>query len=218
MFKYIISLGEKCHTASFLKRNNFKKASYPFDWIFSNPLMIAHCIDDNFKIFLDKSYYTLENTNYPIQTHKFYYPCGLTMFNHHNPINDNDFKYFERCIYRFKNLLDSEDNKLFIIMFVNNKNNLSDYQNDIIFLNNKLKEKTKNFKLLFILHRCKGFQYHEWLEIEEIKDIDILELYTITPSTGTEFGFIVNEINYPYEKDNIYMDNLLKIKYRLDDI
>ena len=39
-FQYVISLGAKCHTAAFLKRNNLKKASYPFDWIFSDLDMV----------------------------------------------------------------------------------------------------------------------------------------------------------------------------------
>jgi hypothetical protein len=213
--KYIISLGEKCHTSSFLKRNYLKKASYPFDWIFSNPYSIMHCLDTKFKIFLDKSYYTFNNPNIKIQTHSFYYPDGLTMFNHHNPLNLDDFNYFERCIERLNNVLESDENKLFIIMFVNNKFEISDYIQDIILLNNKLKEHTKNHKLLFILHKCIGYQWHEWKEIE---NIDVLELYTCVPSVGTEFGFNVNDIVYPFEKDNVYMDEIIKSKYDFSSV
>jgi hypothetical protein len=213
--KYIISLGDKCHTASFLKRNNLKKASYPFDWIFSNPYSIMHCLDTNFKLFLDKSYYTINNLDLKIQTHSFYYPDGLTMFNHHNPLNLNDYKYFERCIQRFNDILKSDENKLFIIMFVNNKYEVSDYINDILLLNNKLKEYTLNHKLLFILHKCVGYQHHEWKEIDEI---DVLELYTCVPSVGTEFGFNINDVIFPFEKDNIYMDQIIKSKYYLNNV
>ena len=109
----------------------------------------------------------------------------------------------------FKNVpaVKSGNNKLFIIMFVNKKNNISDYIQDIVLLNNKLKEHTVNHKLLFILHKCIGYQWHEWSEYE---GIDILELLTCFPSVGTEFGFNINDIFYPFEKDNIYMDEIIK--------
>ena len=54
---YTCSLGNLCHGSQILKRNNYKKCSYPFDWIFSNCENIIHCIEDDFNIFLDKSYY-----------------------------------------------------------------------------------------------------------------------------------------------------------------
>jgi hypothetical protein len=38
--KHVCSLGSLCHSSQILKRNNLKKCSYPFDWIFSNPLVI----------------------------------------------------------------------------------------------------------------------------------------------------------------------------------
>jgi hypothetical protein len=59
IIKYVCSLGPRCHTASFLKRNHLKKASYPFDWIFSDIDMITHCLEDDFNIFLDKQYFTI---------------------------------------------------------------------------------------------------------------------------------------------------------------
>jgi hypothetical protein len=43
---YTYSLGNLCHGSQILKRNNYKKCSYPFD-----------CLEDDFNIFLDKSYY-----------------------------------------------------------------------------------------------------------------------------------------------------------------
>lgn len=40
-----------CHASSLLKRNNYKKYSYPFDWIFSDCNIILDCIKTNFKFF-----------------------------------------------------------------------------------------------------------------------------------------------------------------------
>ena len=53
---YTCSLGNLCHGSQILKRNNYKKCSYPFDWIFSNYDIIINCLEDDFNIFLDKSY------------------------------------------------------------------------------------------------------------------------------------------------------------------
>ena len=36
-FDYIISLGNDCSVAGSLRKLKFKEASYPFDWILSNP-------------------------------------------------------------------------------------------------------------------------------------------------------------------------------------
>ncbi len=68
-FNSFCSLGTLCHSSQLLKRNKLKKCSYPFDWIFSNCDIIHHCISDDFKIFLDKSYYiniNLINVDIPI--------------------------------------------------------------------------------------------------------------------------------------------------------
>ena len=115
---YTCSLGSLCQSSQILKRNNLKLCSYPFDWIFSNCDNIIHCIEDNFNIFLDKSYYiNISPTN-----------CGHSkyhnvMFNHHNPlINIDHYNYYVRCVDRFKTLLQKQEHKLFIMIFVNINN------------------------------------------------------------------------------------------------
>ena len=47
----IIPIGSDCGVAELLKKYNLRNASYPFDWIFSTPVMIQHCINDDFKTF-----------------------------------------------------------------------------------------------------------------------------------------------------------------------
>jgi len=72
---HICSIGSLCHSSYFIKSNNFKRESYPFDWIFSNIGTIKHCIEDNFKIFLDKKYYTRiakPNDKEQKQNHSYY--------------------------------------------------------------------------------------------------------------------------------------------------
>jgi hypothetical protein len=73
--KYVCSLGTLCQSSQILKNNNLKKCSYPFDWIFSNYDIIIRCIEDDFKIFLDKSYYISRPDNKC--GHSYY--CGLIM-------------------------------------------------------------------------------------------------------------------------------------------
>ena len=78
---YTCSVGSLCHSSQILKRNNYKKCSYPFDWIFSNYDIIIDCLEDDFNIFLDKSYYNIISET----------QCGhskylYNMWWHHNPL------------------------------------------------------------------------------------------------------------------------------------
>lgn len=50
-----ISLGENCNSSWYIKETDNKKASYPFDWIFSSPEIIIHAVKDDFKSFLNKA-------------------------------------------------------------------------------------------------------------------------------------------------------------------
>lgn len=101
-----ISLGPTCTTAWIIKENKKKKASYPFDWILSNPDMIQDILKDNFDKFIDKKYYTF--TPYEITLsadvygHELY---GHSIFVHRNPKDiEEDYSYTLRTVDRFKNL------------------------------------------------------------------------------------------------------------------
>ncbi|WP_158302359.1 DUF1796 family putative cysteine peptidase [Sodalis glossinidius] len=54
---HIVSLGSHCLAASILKKLGIKKYSLPFDWNFTHPGMVIDCLNDNFKVFLDKKYH-----------------------------------------------------------------------------------------------------------------------------------------------------------------
>ena len=101
-----------CHSSQILKQNNLKLCSYPFDWIFSNCDIIIDCIEDNFDIFLDQSYYN-DKGEFQCGHSKY----GPIMFNHRNPlINIDHYNYYVRCVDRFKNLLQKQEHKLFIMI------------------------------------------------------------------------------------------------------
>jgi len=130
-----------------------KTESYPFDWIFSNPNMIIDIIKDDFKLFLDRTLYTPhpEKTEKGKCGHKIY---GAGMFNHRNPLGiDEHYSYYKRCVDRFRRLLQSKDNKLFIVSFSCHKE--SDFDNakkSVIELNTYLRTKTNNHYICVIYH------------------------------------------------------------------
>ena len=195
---YTSSLGSLCHSAQILKRNKYKLCSYPFDWIFSNCDNIIDCIEDNFNIFLDKSYYIdISRTK-----------CGHSkynnsMFNHHNPLmNIDHYNYYVRCVDRFKKLLQKQEHKLFTMIFVNNSNNINDdFKNKIIDFNNKFSKYTSNYTLLVIFHMPNKQQHHIFTYND---NIHFLELNTLSNSGGVEFN---------NKDDNIYLDNIIKSNY-----
>ena len=127
------SLGFSCHSAQILKRNKYKCCSFPFDWIFSNCDSIIHCIESNFSIFLDKSYYVDIS---PSQ-------CGHSkynefMFNHYNPLTNVDhYDYYVRCVDRFRNLLQNQENKLFITTYLNMNSIDDSVKNEMIEFDKK---------------------------------------------------------------------------------
>ena len=199
---YVCSLGSLCHSSQILKKNGYKKCSYPFDWIFSNCDNIIHCINDDFKIFLDKSYYvSIYNKKC---AHKLYHN---EMFNHHNPlIHVDDYNYFVRCVDRFRNLLKKEEHKLFLMISVNQKENLSDsFMNKIVDFNNKFSKHTQNYTLLVIYH-VPDKEQHNHISTH-IDNIHFIELHTFSKSNG---------VNFCNKQDDNYLDNVINSIYKFN--
>jgi hypothetical protein len=190
-----------CHSSAILKRNNLKLCSYPFDWIYSNCDNIIHCIEDDFKIFLDKSYYI--NISKSQCGHSKY---NNLMFNHNNPlINVDHYNYYVRCVDRFKNLLQKQEHKLFIMININIQNIENNRINNIINFNNKFSKYISNYTLLVIFHIPNKEQNHNIFTYND--NIHFLELHTLSISNGVSF---VNN------NDNIYLDNIIKSKYNFN--
>jgi len=201
---YTCSFGPTCHSSTLLKRNKYKLCSYPFDWIFSSPDVIINCIEDNFNIFLDKSYYQDINDKWNNNQcgHKYYH---VNMFNHFDPRNEKDYNYYIRCVDRFKNLLKKQEHKLFIMTFTKNsniENNCS--KNEIIKFNNNLKKYTSNYTLLVIFHIPNKQQTNHIFTYND--NIHFLELHT-TSSDNLSLGPTA---------DNIYLDNIINSNYNFN--
>jgi hypothetical protein len=198
---YVCSLGNKCHSASLIKRNHLKKCSYPFDWIFSSCDNIIHCLNDNFQTFLNKNLYTDIQIRWNDNQcgHLFYHP---NMFNHKDPRKDDDYNYYVRCVQRFTQLLTYPEHKLFIMMFPNMDNIDYHIRNNVVDFNNHFLQHTYNYTLLVIFHLPnKSSHYHTF---SYQNNIHFLELHTLSESDGSVF---YNDI------DNHYLDNIIKEKY-----
>jgi hypothetical protein len=119
---HIISLGSHCLASSLIKMAGLKKFSTPFDWTYSNPKSVIHCIKDRFNTFLDSKYYvqtTSECKSHERAAHHLWYQENFGInhtFNHHNPIIGIDYDYFRRCVDRFNRVMDNRDTKLFIMI------------------------------------------------------------------------------------------------------
>ena len=135
----IFSLGHRCTSTSLIKELRLKYESYPFDWVVSKLDVIARCINDDFKEFLNvenyenmtsetfnlcdgkKKYITTENVVY----NKYYedrvgvlnengtYGLQLCM-SHHDIRKESDLQYFQRCVERFRNIMSLKQKKYYL--------------------------------------------------------------------------------------------------------
>lgn len=159
-----VSLGENCSSAWYLKQIGLKKASYPFDWIFSSPEIIIDCIDDEFEKYLDKSFIEPKG-NKVSAGHRFYHS---NFFNHRNPLKSKkDYNYYERCCQRFLRNLKSKEPIYYLITLINEPSKRPGWANgfkydfsmpvnhdckSIMPLFDKLKHINKNSRFIAIEH------------------------------------------------------------------
>jgi hypothetical protein len=205
---HVCSLGRMCFSSNLIKRNKLKRESYPFDWIFSTPKMIMNCIEDDFNRFLDKKSYTVHEYE-PLERKCGHAEYNLAMFNHHNPKDfEEDYEYFKRCIERFYRLVDSEDNKLFIMTFQNNSDNEDEFRyckNDVIEFSKKFRKHCSGkFYLFVIYHIIDVKTFHEF---EYSDNVIFCKLHNGSKSNGVDF---TNPV------DNEYIDSVLSETYVFD--
>ena len=118
-FQNLISVGTYCVVAAHLKEAGLRNHSYPFDWLFSNPSMVADCLEDDFAVLLDRQYLV------PIENgtkcrHEFYQaqysmPKGA-IFNHQNIADDAQYETFVRRVERLRTALQSPEETLLVMM------------------------------------------------------------------------------------------------------
>lgn len=111
---YALSLGSLCAAAKFLQQQGLRAHAGPFDWVFSSPEMVAHCLDDDFAAFLDRTQYVPIDDGFA--GHRLYSAMigHRTIFNHHNPLLNTDHEHFERCVARLRAVLLRGERTLFL--------------------------------------------------------------------------------------------------------
>lgn len=189
------SLGDSCKASYGLQSIGLKTESYPFDWINSRSEIIKMCIQNEFKDFLDRSLYypqVNEHDAERICDHSIYTPIlnvnPLTykqvFFRHRDPLSlDKDYEYYTRCVDRFKNLLASDEDKLFIKTYVNQELDKS-FLDDSLSLVEFLESHTTNYKMVAIKHSVTGTQS---FKVEEHKNLIYIEITTIDHTDGGTF-------------------------------
>lgn len=198
----LISLGQNCNSAWYIKQVNLKKASYPFDWIFSSPQIIIDCIDDQFHKFLDKEHIFSTNKG-KSAGHNLYHN---SLFNHRDALTEDNFQYYKRCTNRFLSILNSQKPVVFIMTVINEPDKRRSWSSGF---NEKFKVPTD----------------------QKIKDMFPLINKIRTINKNTQFLFVEQytdsqpEIRSDYNKDGVtwvvfksmHSNNGVKYKYQVDN-
>lgn len=121
--KHVVSLGSICLTARFLEGQGVRAYKGPFDWLYTSPRMVRHCLTDDFRKYLDKRQYVFDKFDKKRGTgHKLYNRMQLgqreRMWPHHNlhRADGEDAASFKRAVERFRVVLkDGAHLKLFAL-------------------------------------------------------------------------------------------------------
>jgi hypothetical protein len=194
IINYIIPMGSQCFSAFFLKMNDLKLTSYPFDWIFSNPSIIKDMLDDNFEKFLDKNNY-LHDDRFEKNKHKIYLP-DMYLFNHRNPSKEVDHNYYVKCVNRLYNVFEKNGRKLFLMTILNNE--IKNEIKNIFSLKEKLDILTDDFLLICFFQKKRGYQNKELYKYDD--NLIIINISTIDGENGVIFE---------NEEDNLFYKNIM---------
>ncbi|GMI24030.1 hypothetical protein TeGR_g416 [Tetraparma gracilis] len=117
---HVVSLGSVCGASQFLQDRGLRRYAGPFDWIFSSPGMVAHCVGDGFKKFLDRAeHFVAAGHGRGTAGHRFYGAMvgHEVVFNHHDPVNQpRDYAYFVRCVERFQAVLSAANERILFLL------------------------------------------------------------------------------------------------------
>jgi Putative papain-like cysteine peptidase (DUF1796) len=200
--RYILSLGSHCYPSWLLKRMGLKRFSTPFDWIFSDPLMVADCINDDFSAFLDKQQIISSHLGNGEFGHNLYSEKYQreSIFNHHNPRDsDSDYEYFVRAATRFSLVLRSRQTKLFVCLAAPSR--LSDAATSELL--EALNRSTSHFYCLFI--ECEPSDNCRTTPLVTAeKSTNMFAKYKLVPTSP-----MINGLSFEREADNEAVSNLL---------
>jgi len=210
-YNQVCSFGPFCHTGNLLQRLKIKIASFPFDWLCTTPLIISHCIENNFQLFLDKTYYLSDETG-SHTIHKYYadtFNFRKAFFAHSNPREPDVYEYFERCVDRFGVLLKCPDKKLFIVSYMVTYTETADpdFLSKVQRLDETLSKSTTNYDILCIIHT--PHQHTQSFTIEKLDNNNIILLHLSTFSISHGVFFLD-------ESDNIFLEQIMNSHFSFD--
>ncbi len=117
----VVSLGNLCITSLALRQARLLGQPLPFDWIFTTPAMVRHCIETDFSMLLDPSQYSSLTGRVPgekgRQCDHLYYKQTYGMspvFNHCDPTAEGEYRYVIATVDRFRKILAAKGPKLFV--------------------------------------------------------------------------------------------------------
>lgn len=111
-----MSLGSHCATSMLLKKNRLKRFSGPFDWIFSNPAMVRHCLRDRFETYLQPKFHragmrtNADGRQERVAEHLLYqeqFGVLRPVFNHRDITLPAEMAYHRRAVERFLAMIDA---------------------------------------------------------------------------------------------------------------
>lgn len=141
----VMSFGSVCLTARSLGEAGARTFAAPFDWIFSNPAIVAHIISSGGATLLDAHEYSRANggCDGAVGTcHRTYSPMlaaghrqqnkHAIIFNHHDPTRAEDHAYFERTVARLRAALASPLPKLCVVCSLERRARLQERDLDVL--------------------------------------------------------------------------------------
>lgn len=146
---HVMSLGASCFPAAQLREHGLRRYAGPFDWIFSSPQMVNHCLQDNFASFLDASQYR-DCGQAGKAGHTMYSEMlgRATVFNHHDPRIAEHYDYLCRATARLQHVLalPPSERKVFLLCSLESGFHIGEAELDDLF--RRFRKQTTNFRLL----------------------------------------------------------------------
>lgn len=198
VYGHVISMGTACWTSQLIKDAGLKRFSCPFDWIFSSPAFVGHCLEDDFGEFLSRDRWVSvggpQQWTLPVIRDRY----GLgRILNHHDASSDADFGYLTRSVDRFRAVLAGDAAKIFLL--ISEMKNILDPATDRLL--ETLSAATSAFKLV-----CVGFDPTPAASpgVEQISDSDRRDIYRLHPGSVIEDG-----LRFKDARDNQMLQDIL---------
>ena len=163
--RHAVSLGTHCYASWLLQDMGLRRASSPCDWLSSSPELVTHCLEDDFATLVDRTHHEQYGPHRQA-LHRFYHRGYGTeaspmdeppLFFHRNPTTDEDHARLVRGVDRFRRLLDSPDEKLFLMVIARGRRQ-AELPRGLAALVGALEARTRNATVLAVAHASVGDQ------------------------------------------------------------